>query len=204
MVYIKLEKTDMKILVHMVKDITKEYSIKELAEQLNRPYAKVHSAVQRLLTKNIIKRRILGKSHYCSLDYKNNLDIACFVEAQRARSFAIKNKPLQIFLDNLKEKLAFFDYSLIIFGSFAENRQTKNSDLDLAIITSEQNLEKAERTANALAGTSNINIHSVEFTHTDFIEMLKSKKLTVAKEIIRNHIIIHGCEQFYECIKVSE
>ena len=204
MVYLKLEKTDMEILVHMVKDMSKEYSIKELADQLKRPYVKVHSSIQRLQKKNLIKKRILGKSHYCRFDYKNNLDVACFVEAQRARDFTNKNKPIKIFLENIKEKLLFPNYSLVIFGSFAKNKQTKNSDLDLVIITSKQNLEKAERTPNALARTSNISIHSVEFIWVDFIKMLLSKELTVAKEIVKNHIIIHGCEQFYECIRLSE
>lgn len=204
MVYIKLEKTDMRILLYIVKDISKEYSIKELADQLKKPYVKVHSSIQRMIKRNIIKKKVLGKSHYCRFDYKNNLDIACFVESQKARDFTNNNKPVKIFLDNLKNKLTFPDYSLVIFGSFAKNTQIKNSDLDLAIITSKQNLRKTELIINALAKIINIQIHSVEFSYKDFIEMLKSKELNVAKEIIKNHIIIHGCEQFYESIDLSE
>lgn len=204
MVYTKLEKTDMKILGHMVKGVSREYSMKELADQLETPYVKIHSSIQRLANKNIIKKRVLGKSHYCSFDYKNNLDVACFTEAQRARDFADKNRHIKIFFDNVQENLAFPDYSLAIFGSYAKKTQTKNSDLDLAVITEKGDLEKAERTINALARTSNMKIHVVGFTYNDLIEMLKSKELTVGKEIINGHIILHGCEQLYECIRLSE
>ncbi|MFH1209250.1 MAG: nucleotidyltransferase domain-containing protein [archaeon] len=204
MVYIQLEKTDIEILKYLVIDINKQFSINELSNILKRPYVKVHSSIQRLLSKNIININVLGKSHYCRLDYKNNLDIACFVEAQIARDFLIKNKNIHIFLNNLKEKLNFPDHSLIIFGSFARNTQTKNSDLDLAVITSKDNLEKAESIIRSFTKTTNINIHALEFAYIDFIEMLKSKELNVAKEMTRNHVIIYGFEQFYECIRLGE
>lgn len=204
MVYIQLEKTDVEILRYLVRDINKQYSINELSNILKRPYVKVHSSIQRLLIKGIININVLGKSHYCKLDYKNNLDIACFVEAQITRDFLIKNKNIHIFLNNLKEKLNFPDYSLIIFGSFAENMQTKNSDLDLAVITSKNNLEKAESIVRSLTKTTNISIHALEFAYIDFIEMLKSKEINVAKEMIKNHVIIHGFEQFYECVRLGE
>ena len=204
MVYLKLEKTDLEVLAFMVEDVSKEHSIKELAEILKRPYVKVHASIKRLAKKGIITEKILGKAHYCALDYKNNTDVACFVEAQKAKDFASKNKPIKIFLENIKEKLSFPDYTLAIFGSVAKGRSKKNSDLDLAVITTKQNLQKTERAISAVARITSIKIHAIEFTYTDFIEMLKSKELTVGKEILKNHIIIHGCDQFYRCIMLSQ
>lgn len=203
MVYVKLEKTDMKILSYMVNNINREYSIKELADHLKTPYVKIHASIQRLEQKKIIKKKILGKSHYCSFEYRNNLDIACFIEAQKAREFMDKNKRIRILMDNLKEELTIPDYSLIIFGSFAINMQTGKSDLDIAIISQKNDLEKAERTTNAIARTSNIKTHTISFTYNDFIKMLRSKELTVGKEILKHHVILHGCEQFYECARMS-
>lgn len=200
----KLEKTDMKILTFMVRDIRKEYSIKQLADQLKTPYVKVHASIQRLLKKGILKKKIFGKSHYCSIDYKNSLDVVCFAEAQRARNFFEKRKEIKLLISNIEEKLPIPDYSLIIFGSFVENRVSKNSDLDIALITPQESLEKAGRVMNSITRTTPLKIHSIEFSYTDLIEMLKSKELTVGKEIAKNHIIIQGCEQFFECLRLSE
>ncbi|MBM3199928.1 nucleotidyltransferase domain-containing protein [Candidatus Woesearchaeota archaeon] len=204
MVYIKLEKTDMKILAHMARDMSKEYSIKELSDQLNTPYVKIHNSVHRLADRGMIKKRVLGKSHYCSFDYKSNLDVACFVEAQIARNFLRINKPVKILIENIQERLSIPSYSLVVFGSFAKSTQTKSSDLDLAVITEQRTLEKTERTINAVAETSNIKVHTTAFIYEDFIKMLKSKDVTVGKELAKNHIVLHGCEQFYECIRMSE
>lgn len=198
----KLEKTDTEILAFMVRDIATEHSIKQLADLLKRPYVKVHSSVQRLLKKSILKKEVKGKSHYCRIDYKNNLDIVCFAEAQRTREFLDKRKAIRILMDNLREKIALPDYSLAIFGSFAKDTHAKSSDLDIAAITSET--EKAERTMNAIARTATFKIHPIAFSYNDFIEMLRSKELTVGKEIAKNHILIHGYEQFYECLRLAE
>ena len=34
-------------------------------------------------------------------------------------------------------------------------------------------------------------------------EMLKSKEMNVGKEIVKNPIIFKGCEQFYDCLRLS-
>lgn len=198
----KLEKTDMEILAFMVRDVSREHSIKQLADLLKRPYVKVHDSIQRLLKKNILQKKVMGKSHYCRIDRKNNMDIVCFAEAQRAREFLAGRKAIRILMDNIREKLALPDHSLVIFGSFAKNMPAKNSDLDIAAITPET--EKAGRTMDAVARITPIKIHPIIFSYNDFIEMLKSKELTVGKEIAKNHIIIHGCEQFYECLRLAE
>lgn len=198
----KLEKTDLEVLAHMVRDVREEYSIKQLADRLKKPYVKVHSSIRRLTQKNIIQKRIMGKSHYCRIDYKNNLDIVCFIEAQRTRRFLAEKKAVRILIENIRENLDLPDYTLLIFGSFAKNTQTRDSDIDMAIIAPEAG--KAERVMSSIARTSQLAVHSVEFTYDDFIEMLKEKVLSVGKEIARNHIIIHGCEQFYECMGSAE
>lgn len=198
----KLEKTDLKVLAHMVRDVNKEYSIKQLADQLKRPYVKVHSSIKRLTQKNIIRKRIMGKSHYCRIDYQNNFDIVCFIEGQRTRKFLAERKAIRILLENIGENLAMPDYIMLIFGSFARNTQTRGSDIDIALIATEA--EKAERVMNSITRTTQLAIHSVEFTYDGFIEMLRAKELTVGKEILKNHIIIHGCEQFYECMRLAE
>lgn len=200
----KFEKTDLKILEFLVKDINKEYSIKQIADLIKKPYVKVHSSIQRLIEKGIIEKRILGRSHYCKIDYKKNIDIVCFIESLKARRFLEKRKEIKIFIDSIKEKILLPDYSLVVFGSYAEGKEGKKSDLDIASITSKNQVKKISRVIDPLERISSLNVHQIEFSYDDFIKMLNSKEMNVGKEILKKHIIIHGSEQFYECVKLSE
>jgi predicted nucleotidyltransferase len=188
----------------MVKNLESEYSIKQLSDILKRPYVKIHNSIKRLANNSIIKETIKGKSHYCIFDYKNNLDVACFINAQMAKSFLEGNKKLRIFISNLINSLTFPDYTLLLFGSIAKGSADEKSDIDLAIITSLENKAAAENTMNSLKRISNLNIHSFEFRYNEFIEMLKSKEMNVGKEIAKTNIIFKGCEQFYECLRLAE
>jgi len=199
MVYLKLEKTDFEILGFMAKNLETEYSIKQLSDLLKRPYVKIYKSIKRLEAKKIIKLEVKGKSHYCSFDYKNNIEILCLISFNRALKFLEKNKKIKVFISELKEKIDFPDYTLLIFGSFAGGNADKNSDVDIAIITPVENKENAERVINSLKRISVLKIHSFEFSYKEFIEMLKAKDSNVAKEIIKNNIIFKGAEQFYNC-----
>lgn len=204
MVYMQLEKTDFEVLSFLISNMHEEYSIKELAEKLKRPYVKIHNSIKRLSTKGIIKEEVKGRSHYCSINYKYNPDIVCFINAQMAREFLIKNKKISLIVTEITNSIKSPNYSLAIFGSYAKGNPDKNSDVDIAIITPAENKEEAERTINHTKKFSPLKIHSLELTYKNFIDMLKSKEWNVGKEISKNHIIFKGCEQFYECIRLAE
>ena len=101
------------------------------------------------------------------------------------------------------QNINFPDYSLILFGSYAKGKADKHSDLDIAIIVSEKDKEEAERATKPVKRMSSLEIHFLEFTYKDFIEMLKSKDNNVGKEIIKNFVIFKGGEQFYDCLRLS-
>ena len=204
MVFIQLEKTDFEVLSFLNKNIKEEYSIKEIAEKIKRPYVKIHNSIKRLANKKIIKEIIKGKSHYCSVDYKENIDVICFVNSQKTREVLEKNKKIKIIIQDIFNSIKFPDYTLIIFGSYAKGTSDKHSDLDMAIITSAENKEEAEQVMNSIKKLSSIEIHSLEITYKSFVEMLSSKDGNVGKEIVKNHIVLKGCEQFYECMRLAE
>lgn len=204
MIYIKLEKTDFEVLSFLIANIPGEYSIMELSQKLNRPYVKVHNSIKRLSKKKIIKEELKGKAHYCSINYRENTDVACFINSQKSRDFLDKNKKISLIINEIIKSIKFPNYSLVLFGSYGKGKADKHSDVDIAIITSNENKEEAERVTNSIKKISSLDIHSLEFTYSDFIEMLKSKEMNVGKEIVKNYIIFKGCEQFYDCMKLTE
>lgn len=204
MVYIQLEKTDFDVLSFLIKNIKEEYSIKELSTNLKRPYVKIHHSIKRLAHQKIIKENVKGKSHYCSLNDKSNQDVICFINAQQAKTLLKKNKKFELIMTDILTSIKFPNYSLLIFGSYAKGNANKHSDLDIAILTSHEDKEEAEQVMNSVKRYSSLKIHSLEFTYQNFIAMLKTKENNVGKEIVKTHIIIKGCEQFYECMRLAE
>jgi len=200
MVYLQIKKTDFEVLAFLIENINEDFSIRELSQKIRRPYVKIHKSIKRLADKKVIIETIRGKSHYCSINYKDNIDVVCFINSQRAKAFLERNKKIDLIIANIFSSLKFPDYSLILFGSYAKGNADKHSDIDLAIITSKENKAEAERVMNSAKRLSSLEIHSLEFTYDDFIEMLRSKEGNVGKEIIKKSIILKGCEQFYNCI----
>lgn len=204
MVYIQLEKTDFEVLKFLIENLNKDFSIKEIAEKLKKPYVKVHSSVNRLSDKKIIREEIKGRSHYCSIDYKNNIDVVCFINSQKAKEFLLKHKKIKMIIEEIISAMKIPNYTMLIFGSYAKRTADKHSDLDIALITSGEDKEEVERVINSKKRLSVIDIHALEFSYKEFIEMLKSKEMNVGKEVVKNHIIFKGCEQFYETLRLTE
>ena len=204
MVYTKLEKTDFEVLAFLINNLNSEYSIREIAKYLKKPYVKAHKSIKRLSNQKIVSITIKGKSHYCKVDVNNNLDVICFIEYQKSKEFLLRHKKIKLALDEIANSVKSANYSLIIFGSYAKGTSDKNSDLDIAAITSKEDKEEAEKAIKSAKMISSLNIHSLEFTYQEFIEMLKSKQNNAGKEIAKNRIILKGAEQFHECIRLSK
>lgn len=90
-------------------------------------------------------------------------------------------------------------YSLVIFGSYAKNKQNKDSDLDMVIIVEDKKLipEVRARTEVVKLGEFN-NIDYDIFTAKDFKEMVESNKENVGKEIVRHNLIFNNSQLFYK------
>ena len=86
---------------------------------------------------------------------------------------------------------------VLVFGSYAKNKETKTSDIDLCIIC--DNEEKKKEFWNKLNLLS-LNLEIQEFTTKEFISMLEKRQNNVGHEIIKNNIILYGTENYYNLI----
>ena len=101
------------------------------------------------------------------------------------------------------EKNSFF--SLAVFGSYAENKFNKNSDLDIVIIFENKNSEELIKSEiNSIKRKSLIPIDLHFFSKKDFLDMIFSKKQTLGKEIVNNFLAFYGGEFFYNLILKNE
>jgi len=161
---------------------------REIAKELDISLTTIQRSILELESKNILDIEIQGKNKIFSL--KKNI-------IARNHIFNAENYKLVKLLSHYPELgpvitdvLGESKSSLVIlFGSFAKFSAKKGSDIDIYLDTSnikeKKEIEMVNSKINVKIGKLNINS-------------------LLIKEIIRNHVIIKGVEEFYEKIKFFE
>lgn len=203
MVYNKISLTEIRITWFFINNVNKQYTIRNISKQIKTTYKMTYRYIQKLIKEGLINGEKQGKSLLCRFNYKNSDERVNYVEALRTKEVLKKNKDLLILSNELKAKYKKAFYTLIIFGSYASGKQTKQSDVDvLAIIPETENIESAERSLQAILSLYPLKTHLIVVRENDFKEMLINKQITnVAKEVINNHILLYGIENYYKMIQ---
>lgn len=185
-------KTEKKVIKALLEE-NKGMTIREISRKINSDYRITHTAVQRLINKKIIITKTIGKSSLCNLNehyYSHDIYNA---EDER-KKLLLKNKDINQLYKEVIKKIETSFFILLVFGSYAKGKHTKNSDIDLLFISNEMGFE--ERISNILSLIP-LKVHVLVFNEKEFRRMLDSKGLNVAKEAIANYIILYGIENFY-------
>ncbi len=177
------------LLVFLAKNMEKSLSLNQISKFSGIPYATLYRLHDE--NKSLLDKKIIGKSIVISLKkteiVKNYLIVASYEETSE---FLAKN-PL---FKKISEDLPKGDYSLILFGSYAEGKQTKSSDIDLLIINKNGskiiNFSKYETLFK-------IDINPILVSLIEFETMLKDKEENVGKQVLKKHIILYNQELFW-------
>ncbi|MBS3078511.1 nucleotidyltransferase domain-containing protein [Candidatus Pacearchaeota archaeon] len=94
----------------------------------------------------------------------------------------------------------FLDDIVLVTGSYANNKQTSKSDIDLVIITKEDPFKKQKLIDN-LTSLFLPKFHPIVISYKDFIEMLLDTKENYGKEIFKNRLLFRNSRRYYELIK---
>lgn len=171
--------------------------IQKISKKRSKGY--VYKELDRLKDDKMIIPERIGKR---TLVYHIKLDTA---SAQQYWGFLseyvawTKDKfPLQI-IENLRSKMPTPFFSLIVTGSYAKGTYSKNSDIDVVIISDHESksiyVELKYETETSIP-----KVHLYVFTRQEFLEMLSSKKENYGKEIVRNSLIFLGGAQYYSLL----
>ncbi len=192
-------------------DPNNSYSIRSLAQKLNKAYSYVYGQVNALAQKGVLKKKKLGAAIYCSLNYGNDdlMRLLIEIEGDNFKEF-LKiekklSKPLRELKDRLPERTNFNLISAVLFGSYAKGNAVPKSDLDLFFIISlkDQYRELIESESLSLSRRYRININPVLAEPMEFVKMVRAKEPNLAHEIIRNKIILYGREKFWELVSAG-
>jgi len=189
-------KNELKVLEYLTKNLTLQPTIRQLSKDLKQHYSQVYSTIMGLEKKNIVHIEEKGKAKLVTINLKEENNAVIITEIEKKE--LLKNKKIKIILDRLNYIKYYF--VAILFGSYAKLTETAQSDVDiLFIIPSETDMEKFNRIVKNELSIYNVDVNTV--FESEFLEMLKSNKLNVANEILKNHIILKNAEEFVNILR---
>lgn len=165
--------------------LKREMHQRELAKELETSLTRIQSVLKDLRDINAVDYKESGKNHVYFIK-KNLVSKSLILNSENYKLIKLLRK--HIFLEPIfRELIAKSNNSMILlFGSYAKGTEKNDSDIDIYIDTMNQNVK--ELTQNIY---STLSIKIGKFNENNLL----------VKEIIKNHIILKGREEYYEKIK---
>jgi len=176
-----------KILKEYSSDYHKRIYGREIAKKLKMNQKTVSNTLNELEKGNILKYKREGKNKYYYLNefHPHLKEVIQLIETQRKIDFLAKHNRLRELFLKLEERTQGI---LVIFGSYSNLSATEKSDLDVFVIGKIKDIDDLE------------NIYDVKINIITSNKTKFDKNENIIKEIIRNHIILKGKEEFIELI----
>lgn len=193
-------KLELKIVDLLAKDVEKRFTINEIAKNLEEFYSFVHRTVNKLSKDGVVVKTKVGKSYLCSLNLENEktATLIQLSEIEKRESLYTVNKELKLILEDFIKTLESQHkniVTIILFGSYAKGIATKESDIDILLISNEKiEIEKVTKAIYAKYGKE---IIPIVMTQNDF---KKQKSKPVITEMIKNHYVLYGVENFVNLV----
>ncbi len=193
---------EVKIVNFLLQNSGEQFAVREIARKMKVDYKHVHSTIQKLAKKNILRKMRKANVDLCSLNLKENLSAVYYTESERTRMFLEAHLDLKEFFKSVTNRVKTNFYILLVFGSFAKGKEHKNSDLDLLIVsTTRSTSEEIERIISNEALFLKRKVQSVFLDEKEFSANILDRSMNVVKEALKNHVLIFGAESFYQEVK---
>jgi len=150
----------------------------------------------------IIKTKKTGNVKTYCLNLDENMTISYL---NLINEFDINKSKLPVnILSNIQKQV--FKYTeffiLAVFGSFAKNKSSQKSDLDIAVIVETENTKKEILPyLETIKRRELISIDYHIFTRIEFLEMINTDYENLGKQIYKVNLIYYGYIQYLNLIK---
>jgi len=188
----KQKQNSIKILKYLISHDNEMLNISNIAKGANIDYKNTYNIVKNFQKDKIVNLKRIG--NYNIVQFSKKLNPLVYEAEFNRREQVFKNKEIKAIFSYLKN--LYFPKIILLFGSHAKGFANHNNDIDLMVIVKKNKKVEIERTLNTLP----FDIHLIFFTYEEFISMSISKEFTVVSEAIKNNIIIHGIEDYYNLL----
>lgn len=178
---------------------------KELTYKEIKDYSKeksnsiIQNAIVKFLAEELVKKREVGNIILYALNLENSIVFSYFDILIKEKTSTLLKNSLRI----IREELANIEFlSLVIFGSYADEKQKEKSDLDIAIfVNSAEDKENCELSMKSAELKSILQIDAHVITKDEMLQMLKDKHENLGKQIAYKHLAIQNPAIFYLIIQ---
>ncbi|MFA6088711.1 MAG: nucleotidyltransferase domain-containing protein [Candidatus Woesearchaeota archaeon] len=177
----------------------REFTYKEIKDfSKEKSNSIIQKSIVTFLTEELVKKREVGNIILYAVNLENSVIFSYFnILIKEKMSKLIKNS-----LKIIKEELSGIEFvSIVLFGSYAQGKQTEKSDFDIAIFVNssddKKNCELSMKSAE-LKSILKLDFHVI--TKHEMLQMLKDKYENLGKQIAYKHIVIQNPEIFYSII----
>jgi len=170
---------ELEIILTLIKD---KSHLREIARTIGESHSTVLRKINTLLEENIVDYKKEGKNKIFFI--KDNLKSKNYVysaEIYKLNKLLKKHPELLIIFEDIKKN--FKRNMIILFGSYAKGNPKKGSDIDIYLETTDNKIKNKIKELNSKL--------SVKIGGFEINSLL-------IKEIIKNHVIIRGAEDYYE------
>ncbi len=196
-----LTKNQLKIFEPLTRNILKEYSIKEIKESCREKSNNALAlALKKFKEENLVKERRVGRSLLYIINVENDLvfNYMQWINIKKLHRSALR--AIERIKEDVEKYTSFF--SIVIFGSYAIGKQTKESDLDVAIFIEEESKRKIiESAIKSSELKTPLQIHGHVISAGEFLAMLKLDEENLGKQIARKHLSLFNPHIFYSLLR---
>tara|TARA_Y100000310_G_C20536020_1_gene740891 strand:+ start:84 stop:731 length:648 start_codon:yes stop_codon:yes gene_type:complete len=175
----KRDNMELKIIELLIKE---ENHVRGIAKRLNESHSTILRKLNNLKKENAVDFKKEGKNKIFFLR-KNTIAKSYILQAESNKLITLLRKypELSIIFEEILKKTN--ERLIVLFGSYAKGIAKKDSDIDIYIETKNKDIKKL---IEGLYSKINVKIGPFD------------AKSPLIKEIIKDHIIIRGIEEFYE------
>ncbi len=169
-----------------------EMTIKRIIERCGYSYERVNTSLKKLEKKQIIFSKKVGKTFVYIANYSSLYLRLAFHHYIVERKIEFANNHLLIF-KSLKEISEETLGIILLFGSYSKGSETKNSDIDLMVVSDYS--KKIEERVNKIKNIRGLNIALVNIKISEFPK-IKKENPELWKDL-RNYAIVFSSINYY-------
>lgn len=170
---------ELEIVLSLIKE---RAHLRKIARSIGESHSTVLRKINELARENVIDYKQEGKNKVFYI--KNNLKAKNYVysaEIYKLNKLLKRYPELSVMFEEIKKN--FKKGMVILFGSYAKGNPKSDSDIDVYLETNDSKIKNKIKDLNSKL--------SVKIGEFDINSLL-------IKEIIKNHIVVRGVENFYE------
>lgn len=182
----------LKIINYLGRNIGKSFTMHELSNLINIPYATFHRTIGKM--PDLIIKEKAGKATLIEIKAPNPIVKSYLaVSSEEEKKEYLKKYPIiSKICSEIKGKEV-----VILFGSYANKTENEKSDIDLMIINKDGRKSLSFSKYELLFGKK---INPIFVTEREFRQMIGDRGENVGKQALSNHIILNNSEKFWEMV----